>query len=119
VTLLFVLLGGAVGAVTRFLVGHLVHTRVDESMPWGTLTVNVTGSLLLGLVAGASTGLPGWVGSLVGTGFCGALTTYSTFAYETARLSRWRALVNVTLTLVIGIGAAALGWFVTSTFGNR
>lgn len=116
-TLLLVLAGGAVGAASRFLIDRTVTRRRNGPLPWGTLTVNVTGSLLLGFVAGAGTALPGWVGGLVGTGFCGALTTYSTFGYETVRLAstdRRRgpvlASLNVVVTLVVGIAAAAAGW---------
>ena len=115
-TLLLVLAGGAVGATCRFLIDRAATRRTGGTLPWGTFIVNVVGSLLLGLVAGAGSGLPGWLGQLVGTGFCGALTTYSTFGYETVRLAgdgpggRLRALLNVTATLVVGLGAAALGW---------
>jgi CrcB protein len=106
-TLMLVLLGGAFGAVARYLVGDALRGR---SLPWGTFLVNVAGSALLGLLAGFGTGLPGWVGSLVGVGFCGALTTYSTLALETVQLTRTYALINVGLTLAVGLSAAAVGW---------
>lgn len=119
-TLFLVMAGGAVGAGCRFLVDHAVTRRRSGPLPWGTLVVNVAGSLLLGLVAGAGAALPGWVGALVGTGFCGALTTYSTFAYETVRLTGsggpkplW-AVLNVAVTLTVGIAAAAAGWLITA-----
>jgi CrcB protein len=116
-----VLLGGAVGAVTRFGVNWLA-VRGSRPSPWATFTVNVVGSLVLGLLAGVGTALPGWVGALVGTGFCGALTTYSTFGYETVRLAgtgpsaRGWALLNVVTTLSAGLGAATLGWYLGSRF---
>jgi CrcB protein len=117
VTLLLVLLGGAVGAVTRFLTDRALQSRVDAVLPWGTLAVNVAGSLLLGLLAGAGARLPGWVGPLVGVGLCGALTTYSTFGFETIRLAesgaRGYALVNIVATLAAGLSAAALGFALT------
>ena len=84
--------------------------------PWGTLAVNVLGSLLLGLVlgAGASGAASAEVLTLVGTGFCGALTTYSTFSFETVRLVEEGAFAaavgNVLLSLGCGLGAGALGW---------
>lgn len=116
-SLLLVLAGGLVGAPCRFLVDRIMSRRLGGALPWGTLVVNVAGSLLLGLLAGLGGALPGWVGTLLGTGFCGALTTYSTFSYETVRLAgtdgsgRWRALLNVVATLAAGLGAAALGWW--------
>lgn len=109
-TVLFVALGAAVGAPLRYLVDRAVQARHDSVFPWGTLSVNTAGSLLLGLVAGLSTSGVG--PALVGTGFCGALTTYSTFSYETLWLgeegSRFYALANVGASLAAGLGAA---WF--------
>lgn len=111
-TLLLVALGGAVGAVGRFLADRLIASRVDAVLPWGTLLVNVVGSALLGALAGAALPDPVWF--LVGVGFCGALTTWSTFGYETVRLvesgARRYALLNVALTLVVGLTAASLTW---------
>jgi CrcB protein len=115
-TLLLVLAGGALGAVCRFLVDRAFTARVDRGLPWGTFTVNMAGSLLLGVLAGAGSTLPSWLGQLVGTGFCGALTTYSTFSYETVRLAdrgpggRRIALLNIAATVVMGLAAAGLGW---------
>lgn len=109
-TLLLVLVGGAVGALTRYLTDLAVQARFDPVLPWGTFVVNVAGSALLGLLAGSGASLPGWVGSLVGVGFCGALTTYSTFGLETLRLPRGYAVLNVGLTLGAGLAAAGLGW---------
>jgi CrcB protein len=120
VTALLVLIGGAIGAPTRYLTDVVVQSRHRSVLPWGTVTVNVVGSFVLGLVAGlASTGhLPSSVLTLVGTGFCGALTTFSTFSYETVRLAnagQWRAAVgNVAISLAAGLAAVALGWWVGS-----
>jgi fluoride exporter len=113
VTVLLVALGAAVGAPLRYLVDRFVQTRHDSVFPWGTLTVNVAGSFLLGLLAGAVRGP--WL-ALLGTGFCGALTTYSTFGYETVRLvqerARLYAALNVVVSVVAGLGAALLGTLV-------
>jgi CrcB protein len=79
----------------------------------GTFTVNVAGSLILGLLVGGANAVPGAVMDLLGTGFCGALTTYSTFGYETIRLIEERARVAAVATVVgsilAGFGAAFLG----------
>ena len=114
-TALLVLIGGAVGAPLRYLTDLLVQSRHDTVFPWGTLTVNAAGSLILGAVAGAaSTGAPHWLLVLIGTGFCGALTTFSTFGYETLRLiedGSWlEAFLNVTASVLIGLVACAGGW---------
>ncbi len=87
-TVAMVLLGGAIGAALRYLTDLVVQSRHDSVFPWGTFTVNMTGSLVLGVTAAAVTGagVPSWVLALVGTGFCGALTTFSTFGFETVRL---------------------------------
>jgi CrcB protein len=114
VTVLLVLVGGAFGAPARFLLDRTVQSRLDSEFPWGTLAVNVIGSLILGGLVGAATAHGGAVTALIGTGFCGALTTFSTFSYETLRLLEDRvrlyAFANVAVTLVAGIGAAFLGF---------
>ena len=115
-TVLLVLLGGALGAPARYLTDQYVQGRHDTVLPWGTFTVNAVGSLVLGLVAGAAFGgaLPAWVLTVVGTGFCGALTTFSTFGWETLRLAEtgsWgAAALNVGGSVAVGLAAVALGW---------
>ncbi|MFB7666535.1 fluoride efflux transporter CrcB [Kitasatospora sp. NPDC056138] len=112
---LLVLAGAAVGAPLRYLTDRAVQARHDTVFPWGTFTVNVGGCLVLGLVTGAVTA--GAVGSpvqlLLGTGLCGALTTYSTFSYETFRLAesgaRLFAAANVVGSLLAGLGAVWAG----------
>ena len=108
-TILAVLLGGAIGAPLRYLTDRAVQARHDSVFPWGTFTVNVTGSLLLGLLTGAATHLQ----ILLGTGLCGALTTYSTFSYETLRLAetgaRLQAALNVAVSVTAGLAAAFAG----------
>ncbi|RPF28036.1 fluoride efflux transporter CrcB [Georgenia muralis] len=114
-TLLLVAVGATVGAPLRYYTDRAIQSRHDSVFPWGTLTVNVIGSLILGVLAGAASagGVPQTVLTLVGVGFCGALTTYSTFSYETMRLtesgSRLYALLNILLSLTAGLGAAWLG----------
>lgn len=117
---LLVLLGGAIGAPARYLTDLYVREWTGADFPWGTMAVNAVGSLVLGLLAGAAASgvLPGWVLTLAGTGFCGALTTFSTFSYETVRLAedgRWRsAALNVVGSLAVGTAAVSLGWLIGS-----
>lgn len=108
---LLVAAGAAVGAPLRYLTDRAVQARHASGFPWGTFAVNTAGSLLLGLVAGASVSSQTY--ALLGTGLCGALTTYSTFSYETLRLAeRGRvpaAAANVALSVAVGLGALYLG----------
>jgi fluoride exporter len=119
-TALLVVLGGAVGAPLRYLLDQVVSGRRPGRFPWGTLCVNVVGSLVLGAVVGAVGASDGsrWVTTLVGTGFCGALTTFSTFGFETVRLvedGEWRAAAaNVTASLALGLAACAAGYEVAA-----
>jgi len=112
---LLVVAGAVVGAPARYLVDQAIQARHDSVFPWGTLTVNVTGSFLLGLLAaGAMVGaVPGGATALLGTGLCGTLTTYSTFGYETVRLledgARFHAALNVAASIGAGLGAAFSG----------
>ena len=114
-SLLLVIAGAAVGAPLRYLTDRALQSRHDTVFPWGTFAVNVFGSLVLGVVTGAvlAGGAPSEVQLAVGTGFCGALTTYSTFSYETLRLlegdARLFAAANVVASIVAGLGAAFLG----------
>lgn len=114
-TLLLVMAGAAVGAPLRFLTDRAVQRRHDSVFPWGTLSVNVVGSLVLGGLSGAlAAGVaPAALGAVLGTGLCGALTTFSTFSYETLRLVEEDALAfavaNLVASLVAGLGAAFLG----------
>ena len=120
-TVLLVALGAAVGAPLRYLVDRFIQARHDSLYPWATLTVNLAGCLVLGALAGSG-GLPGWVAALVGTGFCGALTTYSTFGYETVRLVQERARLiaaaNVAVSLAGGLAAAYLGLGLAESLGR-
>ncbi|MGI5406024.1 fluoride efflux transporter CrcB [Streptomyces chartreusis] len=112
---LLVVAGAVVGAPLRYLTDRAVQSRHDSVFPWGTFLVNACGCLILGLLAGAAAS--GAAGShlqlLLGTGLCGALTTYSTFSYETLRLTETGAglyaLGNVVGSVAVGLGAAFLG----------
>jgi len=119
-TVVLVLLGGALGAPVRYVVDLMVQSRHDSVLPWGTFVVNAAGSLVLGATAGgvAAAGGPDWVLTLAGTGFCGALTTFSTFSFETVRLAEEGALraaaINVAGSVVVGAAACAAGWSVAA-----
>lgn len=109
-TLLLVLLGAAVGAPLRYLLDLFVQSRHDTAFPWGTLVVNAVGSVVLGATAGALAAEPGpdWVLPLLGVGFCGALTTFSTFGFETVRLAQSGSL-RAAAANTVGSVAVALG----------
>lgn len=112
---LLVIIGAAVGAPLRYLTDRAVQARHDTVFPWGTFTVNVSGCLVLGLLTGAvaAGAASSHLQLLLGTGLCGALTTYSTFSYETLRLAesgaRLYAAANAVASVVAGLGAAFAG----------
>ncbi|MFI7441927.1 fluoride efflux transporter CrcB [Nonomuraea indica] len=112
---LLVLAGGAIGAPLRYLTDRAVQARHDTVFPWGTFAANMIGSLVLGALTGAALAQAagGGLQLLVGTGLCGALTTYSTFSYETLRLAEtgavFLAAANVVASVVAGLGAVFVG----------
>ncbi|GIJ29396.1 putative fluoride ion transporter CrcB 2 [Micromonospora qiuiae] len=114
-TVILVALGAAIGAPLRYLVDRAVQARHDSTFPWGTFAVNVAGSLVFGVLIGGAAGhaVPGSLVALLGTGLCGALTTYSTFGYETVRLfedgARRYALINAGASVGAGLGTAFAG----------
>ena len=107
---LAVLAGGMIGAPARYLTDRLVQARHDSVFPWGTFAVNVGGSAILGFLLGAERhlGLPPLVFALLGTGFCGGLTTFSTFGYETLRLLEDGALAEASLNVIGSLAAGVL-----------
>jgi CrcB protein len=119
VTALLVAAGAAVGAPLRYLVDRRLQAR-HRHLPWGTLLVNVVGSLVAGAVAAAVTahGAADWLLPLVAVGFCGALTTFSTFAYETVTLledgARGRALLNLVVSVALTVAGCAAGWMLVA-----
>jgi CrcB protein len=102
---------GGVGAIGRFLVDGSVAGLLGRSWPFGTLTINLSGSLVLGVLVGAA--VSGNTYILLGTAAIGAYTTFSTWMYETQRLiedGAYRAAAaNVLASLALGIGIAELG----------
>jgi CrcB protein len=109
------MVAGGIGAVLRYLVDHLVQRRAGSEFPVGTMVINLSGSLVLGVLTGSAlhhgvsaTGL-----TVAGTGLIGAYTTFSTFTFDSVRLAeadRWGlSLLNVAASIVLGLGAAGLG----------
>jgi CrcB protein len=111
---LLVGVGGVLGALARHLLGERIDTRTAD-----TLAVNVCGSFLLGLLVAVP--VADSVLLLFGTGFCGAFTTFSTFAFETVRLyetgERRRAVATAVLNLAGALGAVALGAVLAGAVG--
>lgn len=115
-------LAGGLGAASRFLLDGAIRSRRATTLPWGTITINLTGSFLLGLVTGlvAAHTLPeGWL-LIAGTGFLGGYTTFSTASFETVRLIQERKFAAATAN---GLGvlsgatlAAGLGLWLGSQF---
>lgn len=120
VVFVLVALAGGAGAAARLLVDGTVRTRWGGDLPWGTVTVNLTGSLLLGVVTGlaAEQLLPGSLGLVLGAGLLGGYTTFSTASLETVRLlqeGRWvPAVTNGLGVLVVAVCAAGLGLWIGS-----
>lgn len=115
-----VALAGGVGAVARFALDTAIRSRLGERMSWGTLAINLSGSLLLGLVVGlVGTGVLaeewGWA---LGTGFLGGYTTFSAASFETVRLIQERrsgaGLLNAVGQLVAATALAGLGLWLGS-----
>lgn len=114
--ILLATLAGAVGALVRYLLSGVVQQRIDSDLPVGTLVVNLSGALLIGIVAGTDDLQTS--ATLIATGFLGGFTTFSTWMIETIRLGipplRSRALFNLTTTLIAGIALAAAGYSLTN-----
>jgi CrcB protein len=114
-TLAFVALAGGLGATLRFVIDGVVRARLTVGYPLATTIINVTGSLLLGLLTGMAIGhgVPARWDAIAGTGLLGGYTTFSTASFETIRLVEDRrflaALANGLGMLVVAVVVAALG----------
>ncbi|WP_025156133.1 fluoride efflux transporter CrcB [Leifsonia aquatica] len=112
---LAVAVAGGLGAVARLVLDGVTRSLVRVNFPLGTTVINVTGSFLLGLVTGLAlaNGLPAEWRAILGTGFLGGYTTFSTASYETVRLEQQRryraALFNGVGMLLLALAAAGLG----------
>lgn len=117
-----VLVAGALGSIARFVVDSEVKSRFAPRFPWATVGINISGSFVLGVLAGAvlfASAAPDWQ-TVLGTGFCGGYTTFSTASVETVRLAQsgrhGAALGNLLGTLGASVGACALGLLLASAF---
>ncbi|MDC0078234.1 fluoride efflux transporter CrcB [Deltaproteobacteria bacterium] len=116
ISLLAIALGGACGSVSRFLVAREMGRRLGDFLPYGTLAVNVLGSLALGWLATVFLDRPEINSALrlgIAVGFLGAFTTFSTFSLESVQLllngSVWRAMLNIAVNTVVCLGMCYLG----------
>jgi len=116
-TYLLLVIGGVIGALGRYHGARWVHAKVPGTFPLGTLLINLSGSLTLGILGGLLAAHPNWpAGELtlfLGVGLCGAYTTFSSFAVETVQLwrqgQRQQALFNLVAQPLLGGLAAWLG----------
>lgn len=111
-TTLWLALAGGLGAGARYAIDAWMRPRVSDVLPWPTMLINVTGSFALGLLVGLGTGHD-WL-AILGTGFLGGYTTFSTASVETVRLAlggrHAAAAVNALAMLALGVAAAAAGY---------
>jgi len=127
----WVAIGGALGSVLRFWIANLSEARWGQTFPWGTLLANVSGSLLIGILAGCSTSNAGWLASdtarkFLMIGICGGYTTFSSFSLQTLTLAQqgqwlragWNILSSMILCLVAVWLGHLIGTHFTSAKGN-
>lgn len=119
--------GGMAGAMLRYTLGKIITRKAaaaGSSFPWGTWVINISGSLLLGIlyVLTVEGLLPPLWWAVLGIGFCGAYTTFSTFGYETMQLigahKRMQAVLYVMSSVIVGIAAAFAGMWLTTFIVN-
>ena len=126
---LWVALGGAFGSVTRYWLDGLISAEFGKAFPWGTLTINVTGSFLIGLIGALA--IPEgrldsqsriFITQFVMFGICGGYTTFSSFSFRTLQLMQERQWLyaggNVLLSVVLCLIGVWLGWMLGSMFGS-
>jgi CrcB protein len=110
-------MAGGLGASLRLIADGLVRSAAGTRLPWGTLLINILGSAGLGVLLGS--GAASQTLSIVGTGLLGGFTTFSTASFESAALileGRWVGAASYAIgTLVLSVGAAALGYFLAAS----
>ena len=113
--MLWVGIGGVFGAILRFLLARWITSKTSASFPFGTWIINISGSFVLGLLAALHMGhvVSDWLWLLVGTGFLGAYTTFSTFGYETIQFLEKKegkkAAIYVSTSVILGVFFAWIG----------
>ncbi len=118
-TLLWLSLAGGTGALVRFVADGLIRTKLGRDFPWGTTLVNISGSLILGVIIGLmwQQDISSTTKLIIGTGFCGGYTTFSTASFETVRLIEEKrftyAILHSLGNLCLTVIAVAFGiWFI-------
>ncbi|MFF2397417.1 fluoride efflux transporter CrcB [Nocardia sp. NPDC058114] len=113
---MLVIVGAMIGAPARYLLDRTVQSRHNTVLPWGTITVNFAGCLIIGILTAAALSTP-WA-MFLGPGLCATFTTYSTFNYETLRLAERdgyrHAALNVIISLTGGLAMTVLGFAATT-----
>ncbi|WP_456426304.1 fluoride efflux transporter CrcB [Desulfurobacterium sp.] len=118
---LYVGIGGFLGAISRFLIAGFVQKLTGSTFPFGTLTVNVLGSFIIGILAMLFKDIitPEWKGLFI-TGFLGALTTFSSFSYETVALIQdglvLQGIMNIALNVFLCLTATVTGMYLYTKF---
>lgn len=114
--LVFVGIGGAMGSIVRYQLGKIITKKSNTTFPTGTFIINITGAILLGLLSSLDAGKNSYL--LLGDGFLGAYTTFSTFMYEGFNLfqenEKMNAFVYILGSLIIGL----IGYFAGTELGN-
>lgn len=119
INILIIVIAGGIGAIARYQLDGLIQDHTHGAMPVGTLVINASGSLLLGVLIGLALThrIPAAAELGAGTGFCGAFTTFSSLMYESTRLAQdgaYRAATRtLSLNIVVGAAAATLGLLAT------
>ncbi|MDD3224478.1 MAG: fluoride efflux transporter CrcB [Clostridium sp.] len=107
-------IGGTFGSVVRYLLGKFISSKTKSEIPMGTFVINITGALLLGILTGSQ--IDKNIYALLGDGFLGAYTTFSTFMYEGFNLLKDREKLNAFIyiigSLFIGIVGFAIGFYI-------
>jgi fluoride exporter len=103
-------IGGAFGSITRYAIGKLVAQRIEARFPYGTLIINITGAILLGIVSTLGTSVSWQL--LLADGFLGAYTTFSTFMYEGFNLFKDRNMLNAFIYIIGSLFLGVIGFFI-------